>query len=763
MLFPSRKKAACAALFALAAPHAPAQTAGEPATLDRITITDSTIEDRFDPGTTDPTSRVRFDEAQVERQHAKNLVEILRSVSGVTADLQGDGETIKIKLRGIENQRFMGEKPGVAIVVDGVPVFERTGKVNIDLDNIERIEVVKGAASYLYGDDALAGAVIVTTKRGAGQRGLRLDADRGAFGYRRHLLRAGFAGDAVSGHLQYGEREQDGYYYLSSTYTRTWSGHLQYALDAGSELSLGFEKSERFRDREGSVTGATAASLDPTGSREGRGYTRNFDVDLSRWNLRWSRDLDERSQLMAVVYEYRDDTTFWSAPMRFDAAGRPTTGVNDYSMLNDYRQTQRGAKAEYRVNLDALALMGGVDLRRNEFDNDNRALNSYRTTPRGAVTTAGTQLADDRTRERMRALYGEAKFALGEATVATLNVRRDRVDVDFDAAPVEGNRNRSVSTGRSFEVDSYRAGLTRALGASSSLFAAASTGFRLPSAEQLYRGETTTNEWVHGNPDLRPEKSLGLEIGARHRASIAGWDTRFGVSAFQIDRDDFILDSNGQYAASNTTIGGGSQFRNVGGARSRGIELEARTAPHAGWAFEAALTFLDARFTRYDNFFLTLGNGNGAFVAQPTAAQRADRAFWRSNYTIVAYDNTGRRIPRAPARMFDLRAHWFPAPGWALSGELDARARSWADEINQERWPGFALFHAGARYETKLPGPVGTRLMLFARVENVFDRRHWLIARGTGDANYDGRYDREDLSIVPDPGRIWRVGLSLQY
>ncbi|MCO5100570.1 MAG: TonB-dependent receptor [Burkholderiaceae bacterium] len=763
MLLESRKSTGCVALCALASSVTPVAAGEEPTTLDRITVTDSAIEDRFDPGTTDPTSRARIDQAQVERQQAKNLIEILGSVSGVTADLQGDGETIKIKLRGIENQRFMGEKPGVAIVVDGVPVFERTGKVNIDLDNIERIEVVKGAASYLYGDDALAGAVMITTRRGAGQRGLRVDADRGAFGYRRHLLHAGFAGDALSGHVQYGEREQDGYYYLSSTHARTWSGHLQYALDDASDLSLGFEKSERFRDREGSVTGVTAATLDPTGRNEGRGYTRNFDVDLSRWNLRYSRDLDERSQLMAVVYEYRDDTSFWSAPMRFDAAGRPTTDVDDYSALNDYRQTQRGAKAEYRVSLPRFALMGGLDLRRNAFDNDNRALNSFRTTPRGPVTAAGTQLADDETRERMRALYGEAKFALGNATVATMNVRRDRVDVDFDAAPVAGNGNRAVSAGRAFEVDSYRAGVTHALGPSSSLFAAASTGFRLPTAEQLYRGETTTNAWVHSNPDLRPEQAISLEIGARHRRSIVGWDTSFAASVFQIDRDDFILDSNGQYASTGTTIGGGSQFRNIGGARSRGLELEARTTAHAGWAFEAALSFLDARFTRYDDFFLSLGNANGRFVADPTPAQRADPSFWRSNYTVVAHDNGGKRIPRAAPRTLDLRAHWFPAPGWAVTGELDARARSWADEINQERWPGFTLFHASARYERKLPGPSGTRLTLFARVENVFDKRHWLIARGTGDANYDGRYDREDLSIVPDPGRTWRVGLSLRY
>ena len=151
--------------------------------LGPITITESAIDNRFSSSVTDPGSSVTFSRQQVEEQHAKNLIEILRSVSGVTADLQGDGETIKIKLRGVENQRFMGEKPGVAIVIDGVPVFERTGKVNIDIDNIESIKVIKGGASYLYGEDALSGAVVITTKRGASQQGFKVEADAGSFGY----------------------------------------------------------------------------------------------------------------------------------------------------------------------------------------------------------------------------------------------------------------------------------------------------------------------------------------------------------------------------------------------------------------------------------------------------------------------------------------------------------------------------------------------------------------------------------------------------
>ncbi len=728
-----------------------------------ITITGSAIDDRFLSSATDPVSSASITRQQVQAQHAKNLIEVLRAVSGVTADLQGDGETIKIKLRGVENQRYMGEKPGVAIIIDGVPVFERTGKVNIDIDNIESIKVIKGSASYLYGEDALAGAVVITTKRGASQKGIKAELDAGSFGYRRALVRAGFAGDDLTGHIQYSDRDQDGYYFMSRSYSRTWSGNLKYALDAKSDLSLGFEQSERYRDREGSVTGVDNARTDPGGIVSGRGYSRNFDVALARYNLTYSNDLDERSNLLAVLYQYQDDTTFWASPMRFTATGAPTVDINHYSLFNDYTQVQRGFKTEYRVRLDRLALMGGMELKRNTFENRVSALNSYRSRPTGPVIPAGMLMSDDDTVETNQAWYGEAKVGLGDKTAATFNLRHDRIGVRFNALPVPGNGNRTVVEREDFDVDSYRAGLTHALDKNTSVHAAVSTGFRAPTAEQLYRGLTTTNALVQGNPDLKPEKATSVEVGLKHQMQLAGWPSSLNAALFQVDREDFIMDSNGQYAGSNNPVGGGSQFRNIGGARSRGLELELRTQPHRHWSFEAAYTYLDSWFTRYENYYQTLGNANGSFVANPTAAQRANPGFWLGSFTVRRYDNTGKKLPRTPPHQINLRANHTPAPGWTLSGEIDAKAASWADEINQERLPGRTLFHLTVQYSTKVASWSGARLSAYLRVENLFDKRYYLTARGSGDSNMDGRYDSQDPSIVVDPGRAWRAGLSLQF
>ena len=234
-------------------------TAGQDAaqTMKEVVVTSTTIDDRFSSRRNDPTNINVISGKKVDDAHVENIIQVLQSIPGVTADVSS-GDGIKIKLRGIENQRYMGEKPGVAIVIDGVPVFERTGKVNIDLDNIESIRVIKGGASYLFGDDGLSGAVIITTKRGAKYAGVTLGAETGSYGFNKQIARAGFAGEKGSGHIQVSNRQSDDYYFQAPYKAQYLDGNLQLYLTDTSDLSFGFETSQREKDKHGSVTGATS-------------------------------------------------------------------------------------------------------------------------------------------------------------------------------------------------------------------------------------------------------------------------------------------------------------------------------------------------------------------------------------------------------------------------------------------------------------------------------------------------------------------------
>ncbi|MFC1536255.1 TonB-dependent receptor [Pseudomonadota bacterium] len=712
-------------------------TAAEDMGLMRVDST--TIDDRFDSKRGEPSNISVISGERVEKAHVENIKQVLDGIPGVTAELQSQ-DSLKIHIRGVENQRFMGERPGVAVVIDGVPVFERTGRVNINMDDIESIKVIKGGASYLFGDDALAGAVIITTKRGAKMAGGHLAAEAGSFGYKRGLARAGFAADKVSGHVQFSRRDAESFYFQGQYKADYLNGKLQYYTSDSSDLTFGWEVAKRFKDSHGTVTGVTQAALDPT-SINGRDYARNYNVDLGKFYLTYANDISETSNLMMNIYQFSDHTKFWTAPVRYGLAPFPpypaVTDVNAYQNDNDYKQVQRGLKSEMRVAGEALAWMGGVDLRDNSYDNKVTVLQDHRTSPfGGAVVTAGTVRSDNKTRERMYALYGELKYNLINNLTVTMNGRYDHVRLGYEdylpAAP-------APTLSKHFNVGSWRGGINYELGENTSLFSNVSTGFRAPTINQLFAGTISLTGNVAANPNLKPEQAYNYEIGLRGRLDVAGgleWD----IAAFQIDRKDFILNVAGQYALSGTT----DQYQNIGGMRNRGVELAIKSDQDQLYSFDLAYTLLDAKFTQYDNFNLLIGNRYGV-------------------HTLTPYNNSGNVVPRAPKHKLFLAARVKPVAGLTITTEMNAQSSYFADEINQEKIGGHAIFDLVANYDFSTGSNNAITWNLFGRVDNVLDRTYYNTARGYYDSNADDAYNAEDLSIVVNPGRRYTAGISATF
>ena len=735
---------------------------GQEARLQEVVITSTAIDDRFTGKRGEPATMHEISGETVDNKRAENMIEILRSIPGVTADLSS-GDEIKIKLRGIENQRYMGEKPGVAIVIDGVPVFERTGKVNIDLDNIESIKIIKSGASYLFGDDALSGAVIITTKRGPKYAGVTVSSDVGAWNYNRQLARVGFAGDWGSGHLQATRRAGDDYYWQSSYKTQNIDGNLRLFLTETSDLTFGFEKSDRMKDKHGSVKGAIQAALDPTGT-VGRDYTRKYDVNLQKLHLTYANDLSASSNLLVSGYEYQDRTVFWSAPQRNSATGTTISDASPgaqelYTILNNYDQVQRGVKAEWRTHAGVTGWLGGLDLRRNSYKNFNTAKVTYCSRTdfvppfncNGGVNLvpAGTVLTDNHTDEAVNALYGEFKFLPAPQWTLTLNGRYDHIGLDFASG-----RTNEITTpftrGKSFNLSSWRTGANYVASKDMDWFANVSSSFRAPTTDQLYNGSLSpTGGKTANNENLRPEKALNLELGLRAKTALLGVAAEIEAAVFQIDRKDFILATNGQYSTPTGTAR--QMYDNIGGVRNRGFELAFKTDRRRTYTFDAAYTYIQAKFTQYDNFGLTLGN---PYIPAPT---------------LVAYNNTGNEVPRAPRHQLNATFGWQPDDRLRFALEMDAKSWSWADEINQEKWAGRTLFNLSANYDIRESGFMGAKWSLFAKVNNLFNKRYWSAARGTNDAShyitgaYDGVYNSEDLSIVVGKPRHWMAGLSATF
>jgi len=706
-----------------------------------IHVDSTTIDDRFEAKRGEPSNISIISGDKVERAHSENIKQILDGIPGITTELQS-GDSLKIHIRGVENQRFMGEKPGVAVVIDGVPVFERTGRVNINMDDIESIKVIKGGASFLFGDDALAGAVIITTKRGAKMAGGKISAEGGSFGYKRGVARAGFANDTMSGHVQVSRRDSNSYYFQGDYKADYLNGKLQGYLTDSSDLTFGWELAHRLKDSHGTVAGVTQAALDPT-SVQGRDFARKFNVNLGKFYLTYANDLSDSSNLMLNIYQFGDHTMFWSSPVHYDATGAAVTDVNAYANDNDYKQIQRGIKAEWRNAGASLAWMGGLDIRDNSFKNHVVVLQDYKSSPsrRSPVIRAGTITADNKTKERVYAAYGEAKYRLFAPLTLTVNGRYDRINLDYSdylpGAP-------APSLSKSFNAYSWRGGLTYDIGESVALYGNVSTGFRAPSIRQLFAGTISPTGGTAANPDLRPEQAINYEVGLRGKLDMLGgldWD----VAAFQIDRKDFILDVAGQYNFARSVTG---QYQNIGGMRSRGVEVAVKTDQQRMFSANVAYTYLDAKFTRYDNFGLVLGN---PFSPRPGA------------HRVVNFNNAGKQIPRTPHHKLFLAANVRPLDGLVLTTEVNAQSAYFADEINRVKIGGHTEFNLVANYDFSMGANHALNISLFGRVDNVLDRTYYNTARGYRDSNGDFVYNAEDISLVVNPGRRFTAGITATF
>jgi vitamin B12 transporter len=128
--------------------------------------------------------------SDLERQQQTTVANALREIPGVDVVQEGgDGKVTSISLRGAGSDRTL-------VFVDGVEVNDPIGDggsgsfdfANLTTDNVERIEVLRGSQSALYGPDATGGVLQIFTKKGQGPLNGSLSGELGSMGYLRSAL-----------------------------------------------------------------------------------------------------------------------------------------------------------------------------------------------------------------------------------------------------------------------------------------------------------------------------------------------------------------------------------------------------------------------------------------------------------------------------------------------------------------------------------------------------------------------------------------------
>ena len=501
-----------AASLAVAAPAA-AQQPREAGRLDSIVVTATRL----------PLPRASVASAvtvvsgeELREKGVTSLLEALRGIPGAGLVQGGTfGAPASLFVRG-------GESDYVKVLVDGVPVNEPGGAfdfAHLAAENVERIEVVRGPTSVLYGSDAVAGVVQVFTREGRGAARWLLGGDAGTYGTTRLRAEVWGGGDRAGFGAAASRLASDGTYGFNSGYRRTEASLLargRVGVRTDGRLTV------RVNDhRTQFPTDGAGRAVDRNQFTTGRGATVGLDGGYL---------VSPRLEVRALLASHSGDAGY------DDRADGPadTAGFFAYRSVGHTLRRSADLRAVVRLGPDATLTLGG-------------ALERQRLRSRDSSDSQWGASRDSLLASRRNgAAYAQLVADAGGRLALHLGARLDR-------------NQRFGSFG------AYRAGLSWRLGPLSRLRAAAGNALKEPTFfEQFASG------WVVGNPDLRPERSRSWELGADVQAGRHG--PSLSATVFRQRFADLI-----QYDPAPAG-GGVPTYVNVAAARASGLEAEATWA-----------------------------------------------------------------------------------------------------------------------------------------------------------------------------------------
>jgi hemoglobin/transferrin/lactoferrin receptor protein len=386
----------------------------------------------------------------IEKSAASSVTELLAEIPGITYEDNGAAGILKVKIRGESSQRTLVIIDGVrqdefASTVGGIPIM-------IAPSDIERIEVIKGPASVLYGSNALGGVINIITKKGGGK----------PFSVTQRMIYDS-SSDRFDYYLRFGG-SYNGFYYNAS-FDDVISGDRN--TPAGKEQNVDYKRENytaaagyKHNDKWDLNLGVQHQLLDGM-SRMGTGFT-NMDFMRHAYNanfvLRDISDIFTKFSLNAYQQDLiRKTGTYYRTTQGYSAAPQADFVISDHYII---------AGGQYTGN---------------DFTSITNAT--------GAETVADIWDAS---------LFVQDEWSVIDKLNITLGVRESLFH--FNA---KGNS-------RDFNKFVGNIGAAYLLDEKTTLRAQFSQGFRIPDVYLTFIGSTM----LLPNADLEPEESDNIEIGA---------------------------------------------------------------------------------------------------------------------------------------------------------------------------------------------------------------------------------------------------------
>jgi iron complex outermembrane receptor protein len=453
--------------------------------MEEVVVTGTRYEERVEKI---PANVTIIDEKTIKNSNAMSVPALLRSEEGIVVrDLLGNGRAAEVDLRG-----FGESAPSNTLVlVDGRRVNEidlsGVDWTQIPIDQIERIEIVRGTGSVLYGDNAVGGVINIITKTPSQKPAFSAGGSLGSYNMKKGQFSLG-GGQGKTAASFYGNYDStDGYRQNNDYLARDLGGKA--ILDATD--SVRFNLSGSYHKDDFGLPGALSldevnanrrASNSPLDrAKTEDGYLKlGFDLDL----------VDYGNLITDFSYRSRESDTNWVS-----------TNFVQESMIDTWAIVPR-----YILKADIFehrnTLIGGVDLYRS--DQGTKSFFGAPLSPSG--------LAD--IRRQTYGVYLNDEYSIRDNFIFSLGGRLEYVDYDLHQKDLTGFLAPLDATVKENE-NAYTAGLTWLYSGKSSLFARVNRSFRFPLTDELVVFDYIAGT-IRVNSDLKPQTGQHYELGIRH-------------------------------------------------------------------------------------------------------------------------------------------------------------------------------------------------------------------------------------------------------
>ncbi|MDD3788173.1 MAG: TonB-dependent receptor [Petrimonas sp.] len=498
-----------------------------------------------------PASVEVITQKDIQNSVATSADELLKEVSGLdlkhSIGILSSSTTNKVVMRG-----FGGTTEGrVLLLIDGVPMNDLYGGDlewnKIPVSNIQRIEIVKGATSALYGSGAMGGVINIITKNPTKEAKTDIALSYGSMNTQ--IASVSTMGQVESvGYLISGERAtSDGYNPETPANTKPYTrdkgverdnlnAKLTYDIDETSSAFV----SASYYDNE--TTGALAIDNYVPHYQEHKTYTAGY-----------KKIFGEGNELLLKAFikdEYSD----------YDSVNSAKTAVQyESSSTNDDRGGTIQVTLPYTEDplFGTSTLVAGADLRQGNIDR----FNDYIDGSDKEIKIQGSQ--------KYIGLFLQDEIFIGQNWIINIGGRYDSwKNYDghgYDSSLATTDTYYSATTTNGF---SPKIGIVNHLTEATSFRASAGSAYRAPTLSDLYNTYVYGSRIWYGNPDLKPEKVTSYEVGFDQTVFDEG---KLSVTAYQNDAKDFFyyvtaVPPEGYTAAQTKT--------NVGKVKIQGIEVD---------------------------------------------------------------------------------------------------------------------------------------------------------------------------------------------